>query len=71
MATMSIAETGDWAAADFGEDGVPVAGVDPDPEPEEDGAGAPVGEAPGNFLLHLLRAEESPPQAAGRAAARV
>jgi hypothetical protein len=37
---MSIAETGDWAAADFGEDGVPVAGVDPDPEPEEDGAGA-------------------------------
>lgn len=40
MATMSIAETGDWAAADFGEDGVPVAGVDPDPEPEVDGAGA-------------------------------
>ncbi|KAF0906833.1 hypothetical protein E2562_013231 [Oryza meyeriana var. granulata] len=31
-ATMSIAETGDWVAADFGEDGVPpFAGVDPDP----------------------------------------
>uniref|UniRef100_J3MN60 Uncharacterized protein n=1 Tax=Oryza brachyantha TaxID=4533 RepID=J3MN60_ORYBR len=37
---MSVAETGDRVAADFVEDGVPVAGVDPDPDPEEDGTGA-------------------------------